>query len=81
MKTRNVAIVGATGAVGRVFLDVLAKRKFPIGELHVLASERSAGKHVDFAGRVGEVHAIGDCAGPGLLRKAVEDGLRAGAAL
>ncbi len=33
------------------------------------------------AGRVGEIHAIGDCTGPGLLRKAVEDGMRAGTAL
>ena len=32
-------------------------------------------------GRVGEIHAIGDCTGPGLLRKAVEDGMRAGTAL
>ena len=33
------------------------------------------------AGRVGEIHAIGDCTGPGLLRKAVEDGMRAGVAV
>jgi len=33
------------------------------------------------AGRVAEIHAIGDCTGPGLLRKAVEDGMRAGTSL
>jgi len=47
----NVAIVGATGAVGQEFLNVLAERKFPIGQLKLLASARSAGKPVDFAGK------------------------------
>jgi aspartate-semialdehyde dehydrogenase len=46
-----VAIVGATGAVGEVLLDVLATRAFPVGELRALASERSAGARVRFAGR------------------------------
>jgi aspartate-semialdehyde dehydrogenase len=46
-----VAIVGATGAVGEVLLEVLAERGFPIGELRPLASERSAGTTVRFAGR------------------------------
>jgi aspartate-semialdehyde dehydrogenase len=46
----NVAIVGATGAVGQEFLNVLAERKFPIRTLKLLASARSAGKTVDFAG-------------------------------
>jgi aspartate-semialdehyde dehydrogenase len=46
-----VAIVGATGAVGEVLLDVLAERRFPIAELRALASERSAGLKVRFAGR------------------------------
>lgn len=49
--SRTVAIVGATGAVGEVLLDVLAERHFPIGELRPLASERSAGTTVRFAGR------------------------------
>jgi len=47
----NVAIVGATGAVGQEFLTVLAERKFPIKNLKLLASARSAGKTVDFAGK------------------------------
>lgn len=47
----NVAIVGATGAVGQEFLTVLAERKFPIRNLKLLASARSAGKKVEFAGK------------------------------
>ncbi len=45
-KQFKVAVVGATGAVGEVMLSVLAERKFPIGELVALASERSAGGKV-----------------------------------
>ncbi|MEG0424080.1 MAG: aspartate-semialdehyde dehydrogenase [Erysipelotrichaceae bacterium] len=44
MKTYNVAILGATGAVGSEMLKVLQERNFPIKELHLLASSRSAGK-------------------------------------
>src|SRR3954452_12094381 len=47
----NVAIVGATGAVGQEFLTVLAERSFPIKSLRVLASARSAGKAVTFKGQ------------------------------
>jgi aspartate-semialdehyde dehydrogenase len=47
----NVAIAGATGAVGQEFLTVLAERKFPIKHLKLLASARSAGKKIDFQGR------------------------------
>jgi aspartate-semialdehyde dehydrogenase len=46
----TVAIVGATGAVGEVLLRVLEERAFPVGELRPLASERSAGTAVRFAG-------------------------------
>lgn len=42
----NVAVIGATGAVGETMLEVLAERQFPIGELYALASERSVGKMV-----------------------------------
>lgn len=51
MKTFNVAVVGATGAVGSAMLDVLAQRRFPVGQVYALASERSAGGRVTFAGR------------------------------
>ena len=49
-KTYDVAVVGATGAVGRTMLDILAERKFPVGRVHALASERSAGKSISFNG-------------------------------
>jgi aspartate-semialdehyde dehydrogenase len=44
----NVAVVGATGAVGEVMLSILAERNFPVGTLVPLASERSAGNTVEF---------------------------------
>jgi len=47
----NVAVVGVTGAVGQEFLNVLAERKFPFKSLKLLASARSAGKKIDFAGK------------------------------
>src|SRR5690349_2298798 len=47
-KTHKVAVVRATGAVGEAMLSVLAERKFPVGELVALASERSAGDYVKF---------------------------------
>lgn len=47
----NVAVLGATGAVGQEMIKVLAERKFPIGELRLLASARSAGKAVRYDGR------------------------------
>ncbi len=47
----NVAIVGATGAVGQEFLTVLAERNFPLTGLKLLASARSAGKKATFKGR------------------------------
>ncbi|HEY0834366.1 MAG TPA: aspartate-semialdehyde dehydrogenase [Azospirillum sp.] len=45
--SKKVAIVGATGAVGREMVEVLHRRNFPVGELRLLASGRSAGKVVD----------------------------------
>ena len=44
----NIAIAGATGAVGGAMLDVLARKNFPIKELRLLASERSDGKKIKF---------------------------------
>jgi aspartate-semialdehyde dehydrogenase len=49
--TYTVAVVGATGAVGTVMIDILAERKFPVGELRPLASARSAGDRVSFHDR------------------------------
>ena len=44
----NVAIVGATGAVGEVLLEILAEREFPVANLDLLASERSVGETLEF---------------------------------
>lgn len=48
MQARNIAVVGATGAVGVEILRVLERRNFPVGKLKLLASERSVGKTLDF---------------------------------
>ena len=48
---KRVAIVGASGAVGQEFLRVLAERDFPIGELLLFGSERSAGRTYSFKGK------------------------------
>ncbi len=45
--TSNVAIVGATGAVGRTMIQVLEERSFPVGDVRLLASARSAGRKVE----------------------------------
>ena len=51
--TTDLAVVGATGAVGRTALDILAHRNFPVGRLRLMASARSAGKSLDTAwGRI-----------------------------
>ena len=50
MKNYTVAVLGATGAVGREMLRVLQERNFPVGRLVALSSERSAGTTVSFAG-------------------------------
>jgi aspartate-semialdehyde dehydrogenase len=46
-----VAVVGVTGAVGQIILDILAERKFPVSELIPLASSRSAGSKIEFMDR------------------------------
>jgi aspartate-semialdehyde dehydrogenase len=46
----NVAVVGATGAVGETMLSILAERKFPADRVHAVASARSAGSKVQYAG-------------------------------
>ena len=47
----SVAILGATGAVGEALVEILEERDFPVSELHLLASERSAGKRIQFKGK------------------------------
>ncbi|NOH32134.1 aspartate-semialdehyde dehydrogenase [Vibrio chagasii] len=56
----NIAILGATGTVGETILEVLKERKFPIGELHLLASERSEGKTYRFNGKTIQVQNVAD---------------------
>mgnify|MGYP003316810058 CR=1 FL=1 len=51
MKKYNVAVVGATGLVGRTFLKVLAEYNFPINNLVLYSSARSAGKVVEYCGK------------------------------
>ncbi len=55
----NVAVAGATGAVGAAMLDVLERRNFPIAELRLLASERSIGKKLKFRDREIAVQLLG----------------------
>lgn len=55
MKTFDIAVVGATGAVGETILKVLEERDFPVGKLFLLASSRSAGKKLEFKGQWHEV--------------------------
>jgi aspartate-semialdehyde dehydrogenase len=49
-KTYNVAILGATGAVGETMLAILEQRGFPVGRVYALASSRSAGTELEFCG-------------------------------
>lgn len=60
MKTYNIAVVGATGAVGETLISILEERNFPLGELFPLASERSAGSKVMFRGKAITVQNLAD---------------------
>ena len=55
MKTYTVAVLGATGAVGREMIKVLEERAFPVGKLVLLASEKSVGTTISFRGEDVEV--------------------------
>ena len=50
IKFYNVAVVGATGAVGEAMLSILEERNFPVGEVYALASSKSVGKRIPFKG-------------------------------
>ena len=50
-KKYNVAVAGATGAVGETMLSILLERDFPVNNVYALASERSAGSIIDFGGK------------------------------
>ncbi|HJM78543.1 MAG TPA: aspartate-semialdehyde dehydrogenase, partial [Candidatus Pelagibacter bacterium] len=47
----NIAIVGATGNVGRKLIEVLEKKNFPISELFLIASSKSVGKKISYSGK------------------------------
>lgn len=59
-RTFDVAVVGATGAVGECMLEILAQRRFPVGRVHALASERSVGRTVSFGAQELEVENLAD---------------------
>lgn len=50
-QTYDIAVAGATGVVGEALLDILVRRKFPVGKVYALASSRSVGKQVDYGNR------------------------------
>lgn len=51
MKKINLAVVGATGNVGRMILKVLEEKDFPIENLYLFSSKKSAGSEIDFKGK------------------------------
>jgi aspartate-semialdehyde dehydrogenase len=59
-QTYNVAIVGATGAVGEVMREILEQRNFPVDNLYLLASERSAGTQLNFKNKSITVEDLAD---------------------
>lgn len=59
-KTYDVAVVGATGAVGETLISILEERNFPVGTLYPLASERSEGKIVQFKGKSVRIQNLAD---------------------
>lgn len=66
MKSVNVGILGATGAVGQEMLKILEERNFPVGELRLLASKRSAGSTMRFKGEEITIREATDSAFDGL---------------
>jgi aspartate-semialdehyde dehydrogenase len=60
-KPPSIAIVGATGAVGEALLEILDQRDFPVGDLQLLASSRSAGERLRLGRREFTVHDVAQC--------------------
>ena len=60
IKKYNIAVVGATGAVGQMMIQILLERKFPIKNLDLLASKNSAGKRINISGNNYEVKSLDD---------------------
>ena len=89
-KDFNMAIVGATGAVGTEFLQLLGRRDFPVGQLRLLASPKSAGKRLIFKGEESVVQPLAPdsfegvdfaffSAGASISKEFAEPAVRAGA--
>ena len=74
MKQYKLGILGATGAVGREMMKILAERKFPISELHLFASKRSAGKVIEWQGKPVQIEEACETAfeGPDIVLGAAE---------
>jgi aspartate-semialdehyde dehydrogenase len=66
MSGRRIAIVGATGAVGEELLSTLEQRDFPVQDLRLLASERTAGKKMSFRGESHTVEVLGESSFAGI---------------
>src|SRR6476659_1609259 len=62
----RVGVLGATGLVGTTIIELLATRGFPVAELRPLASERSAGKTIEFGSKVLTVQAVSEDSSQGL---------------
>ena len=60
MGAYSIGVVGATGAVGEVFLSILEQRRFPVSSIRLFASERSAGRRLKVAGDEYVVETVGD---------------------
>ena len=66
MKQYKIAVVGATGMVGRKFLQVLEERKLPVSEYYLFASARTAGTKLPFMGKEYEIRELTETAFDGL---------------
>ena len=55
-KAKNIAVVGATGMVGKSFLNLLEKEYFQDSEITLLASANSAGREINFRGKIHQVN-------------------------
>lgn len=58
MTEYNIAVIGATGAVGREMLSILEEKQFPVGKLKLFATEKSKGKEISFSGETYKVDTI-----------------------
>ena len=70
-KSVDIAVVGATGAVGETMVSILEQREFPVGKFYALASERSLGKTVRFRDKSVAVENLADFAR--IVREALDN--------